>query len=169
MKKLIGGLFIVLVFTFGCIAQSGDLTLKTGVSSHAGVDDVYRQFSESYRTLNVDMVANLYTDDAAYLVPDDDVMTGREPIRASFKRFFDSVRQGGRTMTISFEILQRRVEKNIGYDVGIYTLRTSKDGKEIGSGQGKFVVVAVKEKDGKWRFQVDGYSNLKPEAPKQVL
>ncbi len=166
MKKFIDGFFVVLVFALGCTAQSGDLTLKTGVSSHAGVDDVYRQFSESYRTLNVDTVANLYTENAAYLVPDDDVMTGREPIRASFNRFFDSVKEGGRTMTISFEIVQRRVEKNIGYDVGIYTLRTFKDGKEIGSGQGKFVVVAVKEKDGKWRFQVDGYSGLKPKTAK---
>lgn len=65
-------------------------------------------------------------------------------------------------MTISFQIFQRKVDKSLGYDVGIYTIRQYKDGKEVGMGQGKFVVVAVKEKNGKWRFQVDGYSDLKP-------
>ena len=33
---------------------------------------------------------------------------------------------------------------------------------QIGIGQGKFVGVAVRGNDGKWRFQVDGYSGLKP-------
>jgi len=58
------------------------------------------------------------------------------------------------------------VDKTMGYDVGIFTLRTFKDGKEINSGQGKFVVVTVKDADGKWRFQVDGYSGLRPSPPK---
>ena len=66
-------------------------------------------------------------------------------------------------MTISFQIFQRKVEKTMAYDVGIYTIRQFKDGKEAGTGQGKFVVVALKQTDGQWRFQVDGYSNLKPE------
>lgn len=66
-------------------------------------------------------------------------------------------------MAISFQIFQRKVDKNLGYDVGIYTITQFKDGKKLGSGEGKFIVVAVKEKDGKWRFQVDGYNNLKPE------
>jgi ketosteroid isomerase-like protein len=68
----------------------------------------------------------------------------------------------GRTMTISFQIFQRKADPNLAYDVGIYTIRQFKDGKPTGTeGKGKFVVVAVREKDGKWRFQVDGYSDLK--------
>src|SRR5687768_37528 len=120
--------------------------------------------SKSYRTLNVDQIADQYTPTAAYLAPDDEVLTGRDSIRPGFKRFFDSVKNNGQTMTISFDILQRIVDKTIGYDVGIFTLRTFKDGKEINKGQGKFVVVTVKDLDGKWRFQVDGYSDLKQRA-----
>jgi ketosteroid isomerase-like protein len=145
-------------------AQSAELSLRPGVAAHAGVDDVYRRFSEAYRTLNVDLVADQYTQTAAYLVPDDDVITGRENIRPGFKRFFDSVKTNGQSMSISFDIIQRKVDNTMGYDVGIFTLRTFKDGKEIGSGRGKFFVVAVKDRDGKWRFQVDGYNNLKPAA-----
>ena len=37
----------------------------------------------------------------------------------------------------------------------------------VGTSKGKFIVVAVKDKDKKWRFQVDGYSGLEP--PKNRL
>jgi hypothetical protein len=53
--------------------------------------------------------------------------------------------------------------RGLAYDVGIYTIRQFAGGKEVGTGAGKFVVVAVREKDGRWRFQVDGYSDLKPD------
>lgn len=166
LARILSLLVVTALFTFAAAAQAAELTLRPGVSPHAGVDDVYRKFSESYRTLNVDQIADQYTQTAAYLAPDDEVLTGRDSIRPGFKRFFDSVKGNGNTMTISFEILQRMVDKAIGYDVGIFTLRTFKDGKEINSGRGKFVVVMVKDADGKWRFQVDGYSGLKPSQPK---
>lgn len=162
MKKAAFVVILTLSFSAVIFAQTDDLKLRSGVTPNKSVDEIYRQFSEAYRTLNVDLVANLYTQNAAYLVPDDEVMTGREKIRTSFQGFFDYVKSNGQTMTISFDIVQRTVDKNIGYDVGIYTLRRFKDGKEISSGQGKFVVVAVKETDGRWRFQVDGYSDIKP-------
>lgn len=156
---------LLFVFAVGAKAQGSELSFDAGVKPHAGIDAIYRGFSESYRTLNFDKLAGLYAESAAYLVPDQEVMTGRENIRTSFRGFFESVKGEGRNMTISFRILQRRAGKDLGYDVGIYTLRIFKDGKEMSSGQGKFVVVAVKEKDAKWRFQVDGYSGLKPARP----
>lgn len=165
LKRTIFLFLILQLFSALINAQNSELILDDGVKPHKGIDAVYKSFSEGYKTLNPETVANLYTENAAYLAPEDDVLTGRAGILENFKGFFDSVRNDGRNMTISFRILQRKAEKNMAYDVGIYTLRSFKDGKEIGAGQGKFVVVAIKEKDGKWRFQVDGYSGLKP-SPK---
>lgn len=162
MNKILSITLIILCGIFAINAQnSAELVLGKNVKTHKGIDEIYKVFSESYRTLKPEMVANLYTEDAAYLSPNEDVTNGRQAILENFTRFFDYVRNNGENMTISFEILQRKVEKKIGYDVGIYTIRRYKDGKEVITGQGKFVVVAVKEKDGKWRFQVDGYSDLK--------
>ncbi|MGB7208714.1 MAG: nuclear transport factor 2 family protein [Pyrinomonadaceae bacterium] len=162
MKKLILFFGLFVIFSSAVFSQNIELVLDASVKPHAGVDSVYKAFSESYRTLNVDMVAGLYSKNAAYLVPDEEIMIGRDKIHDNFNGFFESVKKDGRTMTISFRIVQRRIDKELGYDVGVYTLRSFKDGKETGMGQGKFVVVAVKEKDGKWAFQVDGYSGLKP-------
>ena len=142
------------------------LFLNEGIKPHKEIDAIYTKFSEAYETLKPEMAANLYTGNAAYLQPDADVLTRRNAILENFRSFFDSVKNDDRNITISFQILQRKVEKNIGYDVGIYTLSSFSNDKKIGQSKGKFVVVAVRESDGKWRFQVDGYSGLEPPAQK---
>jgi len=168
MKKLFLFNSLILLLAVSAFSQTPEnfLKLENGVAAHKEIDAIYRQFSEAYRTLDFEKVTNLYAADASYLPPDSEILKGRGQIRPTFQSFFDWVKKEGRTMTISFRIFQRRVEKNLGYDVGIYTITQFKDGKNLGSGEGKFIVVAVKEKDGKWRFQVDGYNNLKPEKPK---
>ena len=155
-------LLFVLILASHSAIQAQNLTHDGGVKKHSGIDSIYKDFSEAYRTLKPELVSSLYTKDAAYLVPGNDIMTGRENILANFSGFFKSIRESGRSMTISFHINQRMVDKKLGYDVGIYTLRYYKDGKMQGESKGKFVVVSVKGKDKKWRFQVDGYSDIKP-------
>lgn len=152
-----------MVSSLSLFAQERELTLEKGVLPDKNIDAIYAQFSEAYRTLDVEKVSSLYAQDAAYLAPNNNILNGRDEIRPTFKSFFDWIKKEGRTMTISFQIVQRMVNDKLGYDVGIYTIRQYKDGKEVNKGSGKFVVVAVREKDGKWRFQVDGYSDLKPE------
>jgi uncharacterized protein (TIGR02246 family) len=154
---------IIAISSLSSFAQNPELTLEKGVSPHKGIDPVYAQFSEAYRTLDTAKVSSLYTENAAYLPPNSDILVGREQIRPSFQSFFDWIKKEGRTMTISFQIVQRMVDTKLAYDVGIYTIRQYKDGKEVNKGSGKFVVVAILGKDGKWQFQVDGYNDLKPE------
>lgn len=166
MKKLALVFSFVLMSGFSAFSQikTDFLKLENGVPAHKEIDAIYKAFSEAYKTLDVEKVAGLYSENASYLPPNNNILQGREQIRPTFKSFFDHVKNEGRTMTISFQIFQRKIDKNLAYDVGIYTIRQYKDGKQIGdAGQGKFVVVAVREKSGKWRFQVDGYSGLKAE------
>jgi uncharacterized protein (TIGR02246 family) len=168
MKKLLL-LSFLLVAALGVNAQNTELVLEKGVSPHREIDAIYRSFSDAYRTLDVEKVANLYTEKAAYLAPGNDVLQGRAAIRGSFGSFLEWVKKENRTMTISFRIIQRKVDRNMAYDVGIYTLRFFKDGKEAGTGQGKFVVVALKETGDRWLFQVDGYSDFTPPDKKPVI
>ncbi len=161
MKTLI--LLLILLVSIGANAQTDELVLEKGVAAHKEIDAIYRTFSDAYRTLDAEKVTNLYSETAAYPPPNDDILQGRHAIRPTLKSFFDWVKKEGRTMTISFQIIQRKADKNLAYDAGIYTIRQFKDGAPVGDpGRGKFITVAVREKDGKWRFQVDGYSDLKP-------
>jgi ketosteroid isomerase-like protein len=151
-----------LIFASLAFSQKSDLILENGVKPHKQIDEVYSTFSKGYKELNVDLVANLYTEDANYLASGEKITDGREKIRENFGSFFESVKKNGNTMNIQFRILQREVDKKLGYEVGIYTLTTFKDGKQIGTGQGKFFVV-TKKIGKKWFFRFDGYSGLDPD------
>ncbi|MBK9152825.1 MAG: DUF4440 domain-containing protein [Chloracidobacterium sp.] len=152
-------LFLAAIGSAQDVKVTDELFLAPGVERHAGIDDVYARFSKAYRELDSVVFASLYSRNAAYLVPDAEIDIGSESIAKSFGRFFDSVRSRNANVNISFRIVQRMVEGRLGYDVGIYTLRTYVDGKEVNSGRGKFVVVAIRE-GRSWKFQVDGYIGL---------
>lgn len=160
MSKLLIG-FGLIIFGFSILAQTSDLTLDKGVKPHKEIDAIYAAFTKGYRELNVDLVADLYTDDANYLASGSEMTDGRIKIFENFKGFFDYVKNNGNTMEIKFRILQREVDKRLGYEVGIYTINTFKDGKQVQTSQGKFFVV-TKKIGNKWYFRFDGYSNLKP-------
>lgn len=141
-------------------APTGDLILENGVSSHKGLDEVYRRFSEAYKKFDYEAVTNLYTENAFYLSPGSDIKRGREKILAVFSDYFNSVKNAGGTLQVSFQILDRRVSGDLAYDVGIYTLTEKTKNGEARTGRGKFVVVARRMSSGEWRFQVDAYNGL---------
>ena len=146
-------------------AEQNSPILDEGVAAHEGLDAIYRRFSEGYKKLDGTAVANLYTETAAYLAPGNEIEIGRAKVSETFTKMFDSVKQRNGRMEISFRIAQRHAEQNFAYDVGIYTLISFNDKGEARTSKGKFVVVAKREKDGAWRFQVDGYNDL-PKPPK---
>ena len=155
-------LLLLSFVTFSINAQTPDLTLDNGVKPYKEIDAIYTTFSKGYRDLNFDLVTNLYTEDANYLAPGNEMTDGKVKIRESFAGFFEYVKKNGNTMEIKFRILQREVDKRLGYEVGIYTINTFKDGKQVQTSQGKFFVV-TKKIGNKWYFRFDGYSDLKPE------
>ncbi|MDH3491950.1 MAG: DUF4440 domain-containing protein [Acidobacteriota bacterium] len=144
----------------GANGQEPALRLGDGVVMHQGIDRIYADFSKSYRTLDFVLLADLYSEDAAYLSPDDPIVTGRAEIKKNFESFFGRMKSRGRSMTISFHIVKREVNSDMGYDVGTFKIEYTEKGKPTTYGTGKFVVVTVKGTDGKWRFAVDGYNAL---------
>lgn len=150
----------VLSLTLLPAALAAQATHGPGAAAHPGLDAIYATFSKGYETLDPVAVANLYTEDALYLQPGDDILRGRKGILANFTGFFDSVRKSGSALRIRFEIVDRQVEGDLATDVGYFILtRSAKEGGE-NTNRGKFVVVARKQKDGTWRIHVDGYSGV---------
>lgn len=140
---------------------SGVLQLQAGVPAHAQIDAIYRRFAEAYKTLDPRAVAELYCEEALYLSPGSAILQGRQKIQENFAGFFAWAKDNKRQLDISFRIVSRQVAEPLAYDVGIYTLESFEQGKQAGRSQGKFVVVARKNGDGVWQFQVDGYSDIK--------
>lgn len=161
MKKFT--LLFILCFAATAFAQNSELILDKGVKAHSGIDEIYAKFSLAYKNLDLNLVTSLYTEDANYLASGQKITDGREKIRENFGSFFESIKKDGKNMTISFRILQREVDKKLGYDVGIYTITTFKNGENLGIGQGKFIVI-TKKAGNLWRFRFDGYSGLEAET-----
>jgi len=141
-------------------AQSQAVSHDPGVRPVPEIDHIYRQFSLAYRDLDAKAVAALYTRDALYLQPGREIQQGRVPIEATFGRFFLHSRSVGLRLDISFRIVAREVAGGLAYDVGVFTLVTSREGEEVGRSFGKFVNVSRPDDDGAWRFQVGSHSDL---------
>jgi len=167
MRFFIQALAVLVVLScLSAFAQTSNTTtesslvLEKGVAPQAGLDEIYRRFSEGYKKLDAAAVVNLYSETAAYLAPESHIQIGRQKVSGIFTGFFDSVKRRNGRLEISFRILQRQIDKNLAYDVGIYTLTSFNDKGESRKDSGKFVVVARRENGNVWRFQVDGYSGL---------
>lgn len=141
-------------------APEQPLTLDEGVTAHSDIDAIYSRFNQAYKTLDPAAVANLYTESAAYLAPNAELEIGRDKVLAQFERFFGDVKQKGGRLEITFRVVQRKISGDLGYDVGIFTLTNIPASGEARTSRGKFFVVTVKETDGTWRFQADGYNHL---------
>jgi uncharacterized protein (TIGR02246 family) len=150
-----------LLVAAAAMAGPDDVSHDPGVAPHAGLDDVYARFRDAYATLDADALGTLYTEGALYLSPTRDIQRGRDAIDASFRSMFERAKDRGETLDIRFHIVDRQVHDDLATDVGIYTLARSSDG-ETKSDRGKFVVVALRDADGVWRFHVDGYSAMPP-------
>ncbi len=166
IKTFSAALIFTLMLAGITLAQTARtvVTHDKGVAAHSGIDAIYQRFNEGYRALDPAMVAGQYTDDALYLAPGGDVQRGRETILGGFRTFFDVLKRDGASAEITFQILERRISGDVAYDVGIYTLTTTKAGTEPRPGRGKFVTVAHRMKDGTWRFHVDAYNDLPTKA-----
>lgn len=159
--------FSILFLGAAALGQSNtatsELTLDPGVKPHKKIDSIYSRFSDAYRTLDPKLVTNLYTENAFYLTPESGVDRGRQFIRNNFESFFRSVQDGGGKLAISFQIIERKVSGGLGYDVGIYTLTATNAKGQASISKGKFVVIALSQKSGDWKFQLDSYSDLPKE------
>ena len=173
MKPTKRAIAIAVLVCLSCLAASAQtsagagteasLFLEPGVAPHKEIDGIYREFSEGYKKLDAASVVNLYSDTAAYLAPGSPVQIGRQKVSGLFTDFFDSVKKRNGRLEISFRIFQRLVDKNLAYDVGIYTLTSFDEKGAPRKDSGKFVVVVRREKGNIWRFQVDGYNALPKE------
>lgn len=126
----------------------------------AALDSVYATFSEAYARANVQLLMDeVYARGAFYLPPGTPILEGQDRFRGRFSFLERYARNGGPGPEISFQIVDRDVDGNLAYDIGIYTLRPP-DGSEAGASRGKFVVVWKRNADGEWRIHADSFSAM---------
>lgn len=122
MRIIVLGLGLLLV---GCTIDQP----VNRVDQNEAINQLYQRFEIAYDSLDVDMVGNLYVQDAHYLLPNPQapVLEGKERIRKSFARFMGRAKAHGRNVEISFRIVHRQISDSLAYDVGYYRTRSKPD------------------------------------------
>jgi uncharacterized protein (TIGR02246 family) len=159
-RQCIQGL-VVALFGWAICGSAPASTVVTHLSEAKPVEDldaVYQRLSAAYRALDSSAAITAYTQDALYLQPDEELVQGRKGIQAAFERLFEWAEAKNLELRLTFEIMERDVEHDLAYDVGLYTLARFHQGDELGSSRGKFVLISRRQADGSWLFHVDGFS-----------
>lgn len=127
----------------------------------AQLDAVYETFVRAYYEADVDLLMReVYAEDGFYLPPNQPILSGQGEFRQSFAGFLDRFREAGDPgPDISFAIVDRDIDGDLAYDIGIYTLRPAGDAGAAGD-RGKFIVIWKRNAAGEWRIHADGYSGM---------
>lgn len=142
----------------------GTDTIRTvtseSASDSAAVQSAYDRMTLAYEMLDVDAAAQVYAEDARYILPDPerDVVEGRENIRDIFASFFRSARMRQAEITIEFRFVSRELYGDVAHDVGYYRVTGRRKGDPLSTSTGKFATVLRRSDDGMWRFVTDAYS-----------
>ena len=126
----------------------------------AVLDSAYTVFTRAYREANVQLLMDeVYARDGFYLPPQSPILQGQDQFRGQFSFLERFARDGGPGPQISFDIVDRDIDGELAYDIGVYSILPPGASGDAEPDQGKFIVI-WKRIDGDWRIWADGFSTL---------
>ena len=111
----------------------------------------------------MERVVSHYSDDAAAMIPDMALMTGKYAIRAGLKEEFSDPNS-----SLNFHPTKVEVSKasDLAYSQGVYTfVSTDPKTKKMMTESGGYVEVYKKQPDGTWKVVEDIATQAAPPAP----
>ncbi|HEX4970023.1 MAG TPA: DUF4440 domain-containing protein [Steroidobacteraceae bacterium] len=141
-------------------ATGGSLFTSPEQASEArsGIDTTRNAYVEAWRSGSVDEIAELYTENAFVLYPNQPAISGRTAIVDYFKGFF------GEFPKNEFELASSEivVMGSWAFDRGTYRWKgTPRKGPAV-EDNGKYLVVLLRGDDGKWRVARDMDNSDRP-------
>ncbi len=120
-------------------------------ASIAAIGEARKAFEAAYEKEDADAIGQLYTENAVSEPNFQPTIKGRAAIVASLKSLFEQV-----TVQTSLTPDETRTLGDVGLDRGHYTVTvTPKAGAPPTTSQGRYLVVYVKDADGRWRVSHD--------------
>ena len=110
-------------------------------------------FMEIFRQGDAAGIAALYTENAQFLVPNSDIVMGRQAIQATFQAFMDMG-----VKAVNLETIEVEGYGDTASEVGTYTLEDA-DGQQLD--HGKFLVI-WKQVAGQWKLHRDMINTSMP-------
>ena len=125
--------------------------------------DVTRRFAEAFNRGDLDAAVEFYTDDATFLHPNVEIVSGKQAI----KEFFEAGRAFLGLKTLNFQILESDYDGNLAYERGNIQIDMEPEGGQPMVDKGKYLLVMKRGADGLWKVAVDIWnSDLPHPVPK---
>lgn len=105
-----------------------------------------RDFAKALNNKDAVAAANLYTEDATELPPNEAPITGRDKIQQYWQAAIDAG-----TFNVSVATTATGSNGDLGYEVGRYELSIKDSTGKITTEHGKYIELLKREKDGKWK------------------
>ena len=123
------------------------------------IRDVTKRFAEAFNRGDLDAAVEFYTDDATFLHPNVEIVSGKHAI----KEFFEAGRAFLGLKRLNFEILESDYDGNLAYERGIIQIDMEPEGGQPIVDKGKYVVVMKRQADGSWKVAVDIWNSDLPQ------
>ncbi len=123
------------------------------------IRDVTKKFGEAFNRGDLDAAVEIYTEDATFLHPNVEIVSGKQAI----KEFFDAGRAFLGLKRLNFEILESDYDGNLAYERGIIQIDMEPEGGQPIVDKGKYVVIMKRQADGSWKVAVDIWNSDLPQ------
>ncbi|UCG82696.1 MAG: DUF4440 domain-containing protein [Dehalococcoidia bacterium] len=127
------------------------------------IRDVTKRFAAAFNRGDLDVAVEFYTDDATFLHPNVEIVSGKQAI----KEFFEAGRAFLGLKTLYFEIIDSDYDGDLAYERGTIQIDMEPEGGQPILDKGKYLVVMKRGADGLWKVAVDIWnSDLPQPVPK---
>jgi ketosteroid isomerase-like protein len=128
------------------------------MTTREAIAEGYKAFERAYYEGDAVAISSMYTEDAALLVPEAPIITGRDAINQAWKLILGS---GGNTVRV--EIGEVTEIGDWAYEVGGFTA-SAPDGTFLYSG--KYIVIWKRQTSGTWMIHRDIFNwDIPPSQP----
>ena len=121
----------------------------------------YKEIYRSVKSGDVAAAVEFYTDDAKFLHPNMEMVSGKQAI----KEFFETGKAMG-LRRLDFETIEVGYDGNPAYERGATNMTIEPEGGQAMIAKGKYLVVMKRQSDGSWKVAIDIWNS---DLPQPVL
>jgi len=130
-----------------CTGVGEGATARQVALVRQAIESQYRAMEAAFKRGDADAIARMYTDDAAWYVPEARVIKGRDAIARAWKA---QVGNGGNALRVDVDEVELVDER--AHEIGRFTI-SAPDGGVVGAG--KYLVIWARQDDGTWKTHRD--------------
>ncbi len=132
---------IVIFFATGCKEEKP--VIKSATMEQLGQPN--RDFAAALIKKDAQSAANIYTEEASILPPNEPIIIGRENI----KKYWEGLIEAG-LIDVKVQTLDAKSDGDLGYEIGSYELKFQDSTGKTYLDKGKYTEILKRKPDGNW-------------------